>query len=77
MSRMSRALRFVLGLTLFAGLGPASVSAAPAPPPRAERPTYTLGEKWIRDDGVYELIRIEDDRYILSLIHICRCRRRG
>ena len=66
MSRMSRALRFVLGLTLFAGLGPASVSAAPAPPPRAERPTYTLGEKWIRDDGVYELIRIENDRYIFS-----------
>ena len=27
---------------------------APAQPkPRAERPTYTLGEKWIRSDGVY------------------------
>ncbi|MBI1726211.1 MAG: hypothetical protein HYR50_02985 [Candidatus Rokubacteria bacterium] len=23
------------------------------PKPRAERPTYTLGEKWIRSDGVY------------------------
>jgi hypothetical protein len=34
--------------------------------PRAERPTYTLGEKWIRYDGVYELIRIEDDRYIFA-----------
>ncbi|MCX5734367.1 MAG: caspase family protein [candidate division NC10 bacterium] len=66
MSRLSRALRFVLGLTLFAGLGPASVSAAPAPPPRAERPTYTVGEKWIRDDGVYILVRIEGDQYIFS-----------
>ena len=66
MSRMSRALRFVLGFTLFAGLGPASVSAAPAPPPRAERPTYSLGEKWIRTDGEYELIRIEGDRYVFS-----------
>jgi hypothetical protein len=34
--------------------------------PRAERPTYTLGDKWIRDDGVYDLIRIEKDRYIFA-----------
>ncbi|MCX5734368.1 MAG: caspase family protein [candidate division NC10 bacterium] len=66
MSRMSRVLRFVLGLALFAGLGPPSVSAAPAPPPRAERPTYGVGEKWIRTDGEYELIRIEGDRYVFS-----------
>ncbi len=40
---------------------------APAQPkPRAERPTYTLGEKWIRSDGVYELIRVEKDRYVFS-----------
>jgi hypothetical protein len=32
--------------------------------PRAERPTYTLGEKWVRNDGVYELVRTEHDRYI-------------
>jgi len=32
--------------------------------PRAERPTYALGEKWIRIDGVFELVRIEDDRYV-------------
>src|SRR5215510_11303703 len=31
--------------------------------PRAERPIYTLGEQWIRSDGVYDLIRIEDGRY--------------
>jgi uncharacterized caspase-like protein len=36
------------------------------PKPRAERPTYTLGEKWIRNDGLYELIRVEQDRYVFS-----------
>jgi hypothetical protein len=40
---------------------------APAQPkPRAERPTYTLGEKWIRSDGLFELIRNEKDVYIFS-----------
>ena len=34
--------------------------------PRAERPTYALGEKWIRNDGLFELIRIEKDTYIFS-----------
>jgi len=40
---------------------------APAQPkPRAERPTYTLGEKWIRSDGLFDLVRIEKDLYIFS-----------
>jgi uncharacterized caspase-like protein len=34
--------------------------------PRAERPTYALGEKWIRSDGLFELIRIEKDTYVFS-----------
>ena len=34
--------------------------------PRAERPTYTLGERWSRSDGVYDLIRVEDGRYIFA-----------
>lgn len=46
--------------------GCASVAIPVGEGPRAERPTYTLGEKWIRSDGEYELIRIEKDRYILS-----------
>jgi hypothetical protein len=41
----------------------ASLAAAT---PRAERPTYTLGEKWLRSDGAYELIRIEDGRYVFA-----------
>jgi hypothetical protein len=34
--------------------------------PRAERPVYTLGERWIRSNGVYDLIRVEDGRYIFA-----------
>lgn len=34
--------------------------------PRAERPTYALGEKWIRSDGLFELIRIEKNTYVFS-----------
>jgi hypothetical protein len=32
----------------------------------AERPTYALGDRWIRSDGVYELVRIERDRYVFA-----------
>jgi uncharacterized caspase-like protein len=56
------AFAVVLGLALFGCAG----TPEPAPPPHAERPTYELGEKWIRNDGIYELIRIEDDRYVFS-----------
>jgi hypothetical protein len=35
-------------------------------PVRAERPTYALGDKWIRNDGVYDLIRIEKDLYVFA-----------
>jgi len=34
--------------------------------PRAERPTYALGEKWIRNDGLFELIRVERELYVFS-----------
>jgi hypothetical protein len=42
------------------------VAVAGAEVPRAERPTYTLGERWIRSDGVYDLIRVENGRYIFA-----------
>ncbi len=48
-------------LTLLACPTPAS-----AQKPRAERPTYALGEKWIRSDGVYDLIRIDKDIYVFA-----------
>jgi hypothetical protein len=40
--------------------------SAPAQAPRADRPTYTVGDKWIRSDGAYDLIRIESGRYVFA-----------
>ena len=54
----------LVGLAVCACLG-ATADAGEASP-RAERPTYSVGEKWIRTDGEYELIRIEGDRYVFS-----------
>ena len=54
----------LVGLAVCACLG-ATADAGEASP-RAERPTYIVGEKWIRTDGEYELIRIEGDRYFFS-----------
>jgi hypothetical protein len=34
--------------------------------PQAARPTYILGDRWIRNDGIWEIIRIEADRYVFS-----------
>ena len=36
------------------------------PGARAERPSYTVGDKWIRSDGAYDLIRIENARYVFA-----------
>jgi hypothetical protein len=47
-------------LVLFAGF-PAWAQA-----PRAERPSYSVGDKWIRSDGAYDLIRIENGRYVFA-----------
>jgi uncharacterized caspase-like protein len=40
--------------------------ASAADKPRAERPVYQVGDKWIRTDGIYVLVRIEKDIYIFS-----------
>src|ERR1700675_4018887 len=50
----------LLLLLVCPGLGQAQTK------PRAERPTYALGDKWIRNDGLFELIRIEKDTYVFS-----------
>jgi caspase domain-containing protein len=34
--------------------------------PKAERPTYAVGDKWVRSDGAYDLIRIENGRYVFA-----------
>ena len=54
-------------LILLVGLAVLTCSIpSEAQKPRAERPTYALGDKWIRQDGVYDLIRIEKDLYIFA-----------
>jgi hypothetical protein len=55
-------LLLALGLGLVVGVA----SALAQKPPPAERPTYTVGERWVRNDGVYELLRIEGDRYVFA-----------
>jgi hypothetical protein len=73
-----RGIRAALIALLVLGSAGCAASQDPGtPPPRAERPTYAVGQKWIRTDGVYELVRIEDDRYIFSAgpdreIHLTR-----
>ena len=57
-------LALLAALALALVLAPALAHAQAKP--RAERPTYTLGEKWVRNDGLYELIRIEKDVYVFS-----------
>gem|GEM_PF-933438 len=54
------ALLTALWLTLLGG------SPVWAQAPKAERPTYTVGDKWIRSDGAYDLIRIENGRYVFA-----------
>lgn len=77
-----RGVRLVLlllaGLALVACATSRDISISTTPGTRAERPTYTVGEKWIRSDGVYELIQIEDGRYIFAAdvdrqIHLMVC----
>src|SRR5713101_9926931 len=34
--------------------------------PKAERPTYAVGDRWIRSDGAYDLVRLEDDQYVFA-----------
>ncbi|HMH76208.1 MAG TPA: hypothetical protein VK547_06250, partial [Candidatus Udaeobacter sp.] len=65
MTRIGRSKGSVAGavaglLVLLTGL------TAWAQAPKAERPTYAVGDKWIRSDGAYDLIRIENGRYVFA-----------
>ena len=42
------------------------VALASAQTPKAERPSYAVGDRWIRSDGAYDLIRIENGRYVFA-----------
>jgi hypothetical protein len=51
----------VVALALLASpLG--GVTTAWAQAPKAERPSYAVGDRWIRSDGAYDLIRIDNGR---------------
>jgi uncharacterized caspase-like protein len=58
----------MMRLAAFAFLLVALVPWAPAEAqkPRAERPTPAVGDKWTRSDGLYDLVRIENDQYVFS-----------
>jgi hypothetical protein len=56
----------VIGVAFTAILLLGSPPPTLAQKPRAELPVYTLGEKWLRSDGDFDLIRIEQDAYIFS-----------
>lgn len=42
------------------------VALAWAQTPKADRPSYAVGDRWIRSDGAYDLIRIENGRYVFA-----------
>jgi len=60
---MKRAGRILLALAVVAA---AFANPAAAQTPRASLPTYALGEKSVRDDGVYTLVRIEQGEYVFA-----------
>jgi len=64
---MRAALSLSVALLLWACTVPRPEVILPAsPPPPAARPTYALGERWIRNDGVYELSRLRSDEYVFT-----------
>ena len=34
--------------------------------PRAERPTWQVGDRWVRSDGVWDLVRVDNDQYVFA-----------
>jgi len=64
-----RALSLLAALLLAGCAAGPEVVVPTTPPPRADRPIYELGEKWIRSDGVYDLVRVEQDRYVFAGEH--------
>jgi len=66
------ALLLALAGCAAATTGPASRAAGPTigsgGGPLAERPTWSLGDRWIRNDGIWELIRVEPENYVFSAV---------
>jgi len=62
----------LLALSGCAGATTGAASRAAGQPvgggPLAERPTWSLGDRWIRNDGIWELIRVEPETYVFSAV---------
>jgi len=55
-----RPMGFLLALLALA------TAVAAAEPPRADLPTYAQGDKWVRSDGLYEMVRIDNGAYVFA-----------
>jgi len=55
-----------VALALLASVADGVIISAWGQTPKAERPTYTVGDRWIRSDGAYDLIRIDNGRYVFA-----------
>src|SRR6185503_18272427 len=55
-----------VALSIMTGMLLLLPSATLGQKPRAERPTYSVGDRWIRSDGIFDLIRIEDGIYVFA-----------
>jgi hypothetical protein len=62
MTRRSTTIVVALLAATLAGLP----SVACAQTPRAERPTYAVGDRWLRNDATWEVTRVEADTYVFS-----------
>lgn len=70
-------IRRILNLSFYLALAASLGSSLSAGEPQADRPTYVVGDTWLRTDGAYELIRVDNDRYVFSAgpgqeIHLTR-----
>lgn len=69
--------RSIVPVLICAGFAASLGSPVLAGEPQAERPTYAIGDTWLRSDGAFSLTRLEGDRYIFSAgpgheIHLTR-----
>src|SRR6185436_18685305 len=55
-----------VALSIMTGMLLLLPSATLGQKPRAERPTYSVGDRWIRSDGIFDLIRIENGIYVFA-----------